>query len=93
MKRFSAFAAFATLAFFSLSAVFAQDMNTLSKDVQELKDGMKALQKDLDEIKTLLRSRPAAAAAPQNPVINVAGAHFKGEKAAKLTLIEFSDFQ
>jgi hypothetical protein len=92
MKRFSAFTAFAALVFFSLSSVFAQDMNTLSKDVQELKEGMKALQKDLNEIKTLLRSR-SAAAAPQNPVINVAGAQFKGEKTAKLTLIEFSDFQ
>jgi hypothetical protein len=92
MKKFSTLAALAALSLFSLSSVFAQDMNTLNKDVQELKDGMKALQKDLDEIKTLLRSR-SAAAAPQNPVINVAGAHFKGEKAAKLTLIEFSDFQ
>ena len=41
------------------------------------------------------RSLPtvAAPAAPQNPLINVEGAQFKGDKLDKLTLIEFSDFQ
>ena len=87
----------ATLAVFSTPLVFAQaspDLKGLSKEIQALKEGQSAIQKDLEEIKTLLRSRPAAApAAPQNPVISVEGAQFKGEKTAKLTLIEFSDFQ
>ena len=46
----------------------------------------------------MLQARPAAGAGgapsgePQNVVLNVDGAPFKGEKTAKLTLIEFSDF-
>jgi hypothetical protein len=69
-------------------------LRALGKDIEALKEGQKALQKDLQEIKTLLQARPAAApVVPQNVVLNVDGAPFKGEKTAKLTLIEFTDFQ
>jgi len=76
---------------------FAQsgkELKDLRQEIEGLKDGQKAMQRDLQEIKALLRARPAAApAAPQNPLINVEGAQFKGEKLAKVTLVEFSDFQ
>jgi len=77
----------------------SQELRLLGKDIDALKDGQRALQKDLQDIKTLLQARPAAgageapAAEPQNVVLKVDGAPFKGEKTAKLTLIEFSDFQ
>src|SRR4051794_6229527 len=71
-----------------------QELKDLRQEIEGLKEGQKAMQRDLQEIKSLLRARPAAApAAPQNPLINVEGAQFKGDKLAKLTLIEFSDFQ
>jgi hypothetical protein len=96
MKQFVAVATVATLSFFS-SPGFAQtsELEALSKEIEALKAGQQAIQRDLQEIKTLLRSRPAGGppAAPQNPIISVDGAHFKGEKTAKLTLVEFSDFQ
>lgn len=97
MKQFMAVAAVATLSYFSLPPGFAQttELEALSKEIEALKAGQQAIQRDLQEIKTLLRSRPAggAPAAPQNPIISVEGAHFKGEKTAKLTIVEFSDFQ
>ena len=97
MKTFMAVAAVATLSFFSPPPGFAQttELEALSKEIEALKAGQQSIQRDLQEIKTLLRSRPAggAPAAPQNPIISVEGAHFKGEKTAKLTLVEFSDFQ
>ena len=69
-------------------------LQALAKELEALKEGQKALQKDLQEIKTLLQARPAAApAAPQTAVLSVEGAPFKGDKTAKLTLIEFTDFQ
>jgi protein-disulfide isomerase len=96
MKTFMVVAIVATFALFSPPG-FAQtsELEALSKEIEALKAGQQAIQRDLQEIKTLLRSRPAGGppAAPQNPIISVEGAHFKGEKTAKLTLVEFSDFQ
>jgi len=75
-----------------------QEFRLLGKDLEALRDGQRALQQDLQDIKTLLQARPVAAGdapsgEPQNVVLKVDGAPFKGEKTAKLTLIEFSDFQ
>ena len=70
------------------------DLRALRKEIEALKEGQAAIQKDLQEIKNLLRARPAAVPAePQNIVLSVADAPFKGEKSAKLTLIDFSDYQ
>jgi len=70
------------------------DLRAVRKEIEGLKEGQAAIQKELQEIKTLLRARPAAAPAePQNIVLSVADAPFKGEKSAKLTLIDFSDYQ
>lgn len=71
------------------------DLKALGKEIEALKEGQAAIQKDLQEIKNLLRARPAPPppAEPQNIVLSVADAPFKGEKTAKLTLIDFSDYQ
>ncbi len=73
----------------------SQELRLLERDIDALQDGQRALQKDLQDIKTILQARPAAAppAEPQNAVLTVDGAPFKGEKTAKLTLVEFTDFQ
>ena len=79
------------------SQKISQELRLLERDVDALQDSQRALQKDLQDIKTLLQARPAAgdapAGEPQNVVLKVDGSPFKGEKTAKLTLIEFSDFQ
>jgi len=75
----------------------SQSNDDLKKDIQALKEGQQAIQKDLQEIKKLIAARPAAAAAPSeqavNAVISVDGEPTKGDKNAKLTLVEFSEFQ
>src|SRR5713101_7350764 len=55
-------------------------LRALGDKIETLTEGQKALQKDLQEIKTLLQARPAAAPAaePQNVVLTVDGAPFKG---------------
>jgi hypothetical protein len=76
-----------------------KEIQSLRREVEGLKAGQQGLQKDLQEIKTLLQTRPAAAAAPaapavpQNVVFDLDGAHLKGDKSAKLTLVEFTDYQ
>lgn len=81
------------------TAGFAQSNDDLKKDVQALKEGQQAIQKDLQEIKKMLAAGGGAArpAAPQeqalNALIDTAGEPFKGDKNAKVTVIEFSEYQ
>ena len=81
-------------------ATVAQETD-VAKEIEELKQGQQQIRQELAEIKRLLEARPRAAQPAQprrgspiegrlfelgdNPVI--------GEATAKLTLIEFSDYQ
>jgi hypothetical protein len=72
----------------------AGSLETLRKEVEALKEGQAAIQKDLQEIKAFLRARPSAAGGPPpEAVVNTGGAPFKGKKDARVTLIEFTDYQ
>ena len=78
----------------SVSPLQAQQSSSdeLRKEIQALTQTVKEMQKDLQEIKTLLQSR-APAAPPQNVVLDLGNNPSHGETTAKLTLIEFSDYQ
>jgi hypothetical protein len=97
VKKLVALGALAAIALFDAQPGLPQpieELNALKQEIQSLKEGQAAIQKDLQEIKNLLRARPAVPPAePQNIVLSVADAPFKGEKSAKLTLIDFSDYQ
>src|ERR1043166_1547221 len=76
------------------------DLGTLRKEVETLKQGQSAIQKELQEIKNLLmRGAPPApsptlgSAGESGTPISIADAPFKGEATAKLTIVEFSDYQ
>lgn len=80
----------------SLPAQSTDETAGLKKDIEALKEGQQAIQKDLQEIKKLLASRPAAGPAPEqalNALISIDGEPMKGDKNAKLTLVEFSEYQ
>jgi len=80
--------------FLSAPLALAQQpsLDDLKKDIESLKDGQKAIQKDVQEIKALLqKAQPAPP--PQNVVLDLSKKPTKGESNAKLTLIEFSDYQ
>ena len=114
MNKWLAVVSVAALTFFPAAASMAQtsqeykalredigtmkEIQALRREVEGLKAGQQGLQKDLQEIKTLLQTRPAAGgggapAVPQNVVLDLDGAQVKGEKNAKLTLVEFTDYQ
>ena len=99
MKRLVVSAALGVLVVFSSQLVFAQssdELKALKDDVKALKEGQAAIQKDLQEIKNLLRTRQAQPQAPpefKEAMIDIAGDPFKGVDTAKLVLIEFSEYQ
>lgn len=78
----------------SASPLQAQQPSTddLRKEIQALTQSVKEMQKDLQEIKALLQSR-VPVAPPQNVVLDLSNNPAQGDATAKLTLVEFSDFQ
>jgi len=77
----------------------------LKDEIEALKSGQSGIQKDLQDIKALLQrvqpaptQAPARAAAPTSPetvdvVLSIAGAPVKGDQSAKVTVVEFTDYQ
>jgi protein-disulfide isomerase len=76
----------------------ADELKAMRKEVETLKEGQTAIQKQLQDIKTLLQARPPAAAAPggaapQEATLALDGSPAKGEKTAKIAMVEFTDYQ
>ncbi len=71
----------------------------LMREVEALKKGQEDMKRELEEIKKLVKERPAAApraaAGPnvKDKVFDLGTNPIKGDKSAKLTLIEFTDYQ
>jgi len=73
-----------------------ESLQALRKDVEALKAGQTQVQKDLAEIKDLLRARAAGAPAPAPPpdiALSIAGRPVKGDRTAKVVLFDFTDYQ
>ncbi len=71
------------------------DIEALRKEIESLKAGQAALQKQIQEIRDMLRSREpqAVSDAPPNATIETSGAPTRGSSAATVVMIEFSDYQ
>jgi len=73
-----------------LAACAATGAAQSSEEAKALKKQIEALQKDVDQIKKMLRLTPEGP--PESP-ISIEDAPFAGERNARVTLIEFSDYQ
>lgn len=83
------------IALLSASPLRAQQQSStddLRNEIKALTQSVKEMQKELQEIKALLVSR-APAVPSQSVVLDLSNNPSKGEATAKLTLVEFSDFQ
>jgi protein-disulfide isomerase len=69
----------------------ADEIAALKKEIAELKASQAALQRDVQDIKDIINA--ARQGIPPNLVISTADAPVKGDSTAKLTLVEFSDYQ
>lgn len=65
----------------------------LQQQIDELKAGQQQILKELQEIKKILQSFQEAASPPQEAVLPVGGEPFKGSPAARVAIIEYSDFE
>jgi hypothetical protein len=66
----------------------------VQKQVDALRAQVNAMQKDLDEIKTLLAPlRERMAPSPANVLLDLGSRPVKGAQAARLTLVELIDYQ
>ncbi len=89
----------ALLALSAVPAAQAQESEQeLREEIEALKQGQKQIRSDLAEIKKLLQARPQRAAAPAGPdvegkVFDLGDNPIKGARTAKLTLVEFTDYQ
>ena len=74
-----------------------EELKALKQGIESLKEGQAAIQKTLDEIKELVKSKPVAAqpqpVVPRDIVLDIAGAPIKGDTNARVVLVDFSDYQ
>ena len=97
-RRIPAVLSAGLLALATAPATFAQaSSQELEKEIEALKQGQQQIRKDLQEIKRLLQQqqKPAAPSGPnvQGKVFDIGSNPVKGVPTAKLTLIEFLDYQ
>jgi protein-disulfide isomerase len=69
------------------------EQKELKKEIEEMKERLNTIQRDLQEIKQLLGRQNFNAVRSREVVVDTDGDPFKGDRNAKLTLIEFSDYQ
>lgn len=69
-------------------------LKTLQKEVEDLKAGQARLRQELQELKSLLRQREAASRVrPVDVVLDLRDAPSKGDRSARVTLVEFADYE
>jgi peptidoglycan hydrolase CwlO-like protein len=81
---------------FSVQPAFSQtaeEFKAQQKEIDALKEGQAGLKKDIQDLKKLVESRPAAPGEFKEAIINIKGAPVMGDKNAKLVLMEFTDYQ
>ncbi len=69
------------------------DLEAIRKEIEALKKNQANLQRELDSIKKAMRDRRRAPNAFKPVVLNVGGDPYKGNLNARLTIIDFSDYQ
>ena len=68
----------------------------MRQEIEALKAGQDQIRKDLAEIKRLLQTRPTGQRSGPNvkdKVFDIGDNPVRGERTAKITLVEFTDYQ
>lgn len=89
------------IAFLMQSAAIAQkddeakELQALRQEIQKLRAGQNRIQKELGEIKLLLKGaqRRPAQVKFEPTVVDISGDPAKGQQNARVTLIDFTDYE
>ena len=84
-----------------VAAQSADDLKALRQEIDSLKAGIGAVQRDVQEIKALLQGAlggrqaagPPPPVAPESLEMNISQSYAKGGAGSRVVLVEFSDFQ
>jgi hypothetical protein len=71
----------------------SEELKPIIDEIKSLKEGQDAIKKELQEIKKLFQARAPQRQEFKEAVINIGNDPFKGEKSAKVTLVDFTDYQ
>jgi hypothetical protein len=73
----------------------SDEFQALRTTVDALRESQQRIEKELAEIKALLRARQAGAPDddPKSVVLSLNDDPFKGERSVKLVLVDFTDYQ
>jgi protein-disulfide isomerase len=72
----------------------ASNLDRLRQELNQLKQEQAETKKELQEIRMLLQTnRPSQPVDARNAVLNIGGLPTQGDQNAKLTIVEFSDYQ
>jgi protein-disulfide isomerase len=76
-------------------SVISDDFNAIRSEIRALQEGQRAIQEDLEAIKDLLKARKRQGQSVQDVslTLNVTDDPSKGKPKARVTLIEFTDYQ
>jgi protein-disulfide isomerase len=91
-RNFSVLILFALLLFSQFATAQQISIDDLKKQVETLTQNMKTMQQDMQEMKALLQTRMKITPS-QSAVLDLGGRPSRGESNAKLTLIEFLDYE
>lgn len=69
------------------------EVQRLRREVDELKEGQRAIEQEIRELKELLAAERAGSPSSKRYSMSVEGLPFMGELNARLTVVEFSDYQ
>ena len=102
MKKYVCCLVLSLTLFLGVQPVFAQaniEYQLLKKEIESLKQGQAGLKQDLQDIKKLIQNIKQAPAGGggggefKEARINIKGAPIRGDKNAKLALLEYTDYQ
>jgi protein-disulfide isomerase len=85
------------LSFHPGSAQSSDELRSLRKEIEAIKEGQNKLQKDVQDIKALLQGgragTPSTPSQPVSMVLTLDGDPVKGDRNASVVLVEFTDYQ
>jgi len=94
MKRIIVLVAVLGWSLFYSPLGFTQTNDQTNEELNKLKQDVQALKSDIQAIKDMLQPKQPVGPTPDKPiVVSIEGGASKGAKSAKVTLVEFTDYQ